>query len=95
VFWRLRPRWKDNFETGVVKNIVCEVDLTCWRTEYRDKNFEHGNGSSCCMMCRPAITGSFQILFSLAFIVIVKGKAFPLQAWTGPWGSRRLRLQNF
>ena len=24
-----------------------------------------------------------------------KGKAFPLQAWTGPWGSRRLRLQNF
>jgi hypothetical protein len=25
----------------------------------------------------------------------VKGKAFPLQAWTGLWGSRRLRLQNF
>jgi hypothetical protein len=24
-----------------------------------------------------------------------KGKAFPLQAWTGPWGSNRLRLQNF
>ena len=24
--------------------------------------------------------------------VEVKGKAFPLQAWTGPWGSRRLRL---
>jgi hypothetical protein len=24
-----------------------------------------------------------------------KGKAVPLQAWTGPWGSRRLRLQNF
>jgi hypothetical protein len=22
-------------------------------------------------------------------------KAFPLQAWTGPWSSRRLRLQNF
>jgi hypothetical protein len=25
----------------------------------------------------------------------VEGKAFPLQAWIGPWGSRRLRLQNF
>jgi hypothetical protein len=25
----------------------------------------------------------------------VKLKAFPLQAWTDPWGSRRLRLQNF
>jgi hypothetical protein len=24
----------------------------------------------------------------------VKGKAFPLQAWAGPWGSRTLRLQN-
>jgi hypothetical protein len=24
-----------------------------------------------------------------------KAKAFPLQAWRGPWGSRRLRLQNF
>jgi hypothetical protein len=24
-----------------------------------------------------------------------KGKDFPLQAWTGPWVSRRLRLQNF
>ena len=24
-----------------------------------------------------------------------KGKAFPLQAWTGPEGSRRLRLPDF
>jgi hypothetical protein len=24
-----------------------------------------------------------------------KGKAIPLQAWTGPEGSRRLRLPNF
>ena len=29
--------------------------------------------------------------WSLAF---TRGKAFRLQAWTGPWGSRRLRLQN-
>ena len=25
----------------------------------------------------------------------VKGKAMPLQAWTGPEGSRRLRLPDF
>jgi hypothetical protein len=31
----------------------------------------------------------------LLFIIIVKEKAIPLQAWTGPWGSRRLRLQDF
>jgi hypothetical protein len=24
-----------------------------------------------------------------------KGKAFPLPAWRGPWGSRRLRLPEF
>jgi hypothetical protein len=24
-----------------------------------------------------------------------KSKAFPLQAWRGPWGFRSLRLQNF
>jgi hypothetical protein len=24
-----------------------------------------------------------------------KGKAFPLQAWTGPEGSRRMRLPDF
>jgi hypothetical protein len=27
--------------------------------------------------------------------VKVKGKAVPLQAWTGPQGSRRLRLPDF
>jgi hypothetical protein len=27
--------------------------------------------------------------------VIVKDKAIPLQAWTGPEGSRRLRLPDF
>jgi len=26
---------------------------------------------------------------------ILKGKAVPLQAWTGPEGSRRLRLPDF
>jgi hypothetical protein len=25
-------------------------------------------------------------------IAVSKGKGFPLQAWSGPWGSRRLRL---
>jgi len=29
------------------------------------------------------------------FINTGKGKAVPLQAWTGPEGSRRLRLPNF
>ena len=30
-----------------------------------------------------------------AFHFIVKGKLIPLQAWTGPEGSRRLRLPDF
>jgi hypothetical protein len=28
-------------------------------------------------------------------ITILKGKAVPLQAWSGPEGSRKLRLPNF
>jgi hypothetical protein len=28
-------------------------------------------------------------------IMIRKGKAIPLQAWTGPCGSRRLRLPDY
>jgi hypothetical protein len=28
-------------------------------------------------------------------IADVKGKAIPLQAWTGPQGSRKLRFPNF
>jgi len=31
----------------------------------------------------------------IGMIPIIKGKAIPLQAWTGPEGSRRLRLPDF
>jgi hypothetical protein len=33
--------------------------------------------------------------YFLLKIVRYKGKAIPLQAWTGPEGSRRLRLPDF
>jgi hypothetical protein len=39
-------------------------------------------------------TDNFSSL-STGYISVKKGKAFPLQAWTGPWGSRRLRLLEF
>jgi len=29
------------------------------------------------------------------FTILIKGKAVPLQAWTGPEGFRRLRLPDF
>jgi len=32
-------------------------------------------------------------IYELKFVV--KGKAIPLQAWTGPMGPRRLRLPDF
>jgi hypothetical protein len=35
------------------------------------------------------------LIIYLCWDVKGKGKAFPMQAWTGPWDSRRLRLQNF
>jgi len=33
--------------------------------------------------------------FPLVIKLIKKGKAIPLQAWTGPEGSRRLGLPDF
>jgi len=38
----------------------------------------------------PPMFSMFLILYSKG-----KGKAIPLQAWTGPEGSRRLRLPDF
>jgi hypothetical protein len=35
------------------------------------------------------------LLRSSVAVVLVKGKAIPLQAWTDPEGSRRLRLPDF
>ena len=32
---------------------------------------------------------------SCTVILLSKGKAIPLQAWTGPEGSRRLRIPDF
>ena len=34
-------------------------------------------------------------IMSVAFQYAVKGKAIPLQVWTGPEGSRTLRLPDF
>jgi hypothetical protein len=36
-----------------------------------------------------------QKLLRFAQLLLVKGKAVPLQPWTGPEGSRRLRLPDF
>jgi len=36
-----------------------------------------------------------QSLYCLRYFGLGKGKATPLQAWTGPEGSRRLRFPDF
>jgi len=40
-------------------------------------------------------TNLFKIINSALCPENVKGKAIPLQAWTGPVGSRRVRLPDF
>jgi len=37
----------------------------------------------------------FKGLSAVCIFVLIKDKAIPLQAWTGPEGSRRLRLSDF
>jgi hypothetical protein len=42
------------------------------------------------------IKGDDMFLLNLgSYLPVGKGKAVPLQAWVGPWGSGRLRLQIF
>jgi hypothetical protein len=53
-----------------------------------------------CRLTRTALTFTESVVFLIPGLTlrkkrIGKGKAFPLQPWTGPWGSRRTRLQNF
>ena len=36
-----------------------------------------------------------RVLLEVELYSVLKGKAFPLEAWTGPWGSRRIRLPEF
>jgi hypothetical protein len=43
----------------------------------------------------PLKNSEFQIRTLLYILRIGKGKAIPLQAWTGPEGSRRLKLPHF
>ena len=38
---------------------------------------------------------NFQNLIGSLYTLTVKGKAVPLQAWTGPEGSRKLRFPDF
>jgi len=41
------------------------------------------------------LTGSGKLLLSGKIMTLYKGKAVPLQTWTGPEGSRKLRLPDF
>jgi hypothetical protein len=48
--------------------------------------------------CNTVLTKSkylFFHYFSIFILMHSKGKAIPLQAWTGPEGSKRLRLPDF
>jgi len=46
-------------------------------------------------MFQPIFLGHLQVTRNVYLEEVVQGKAIPLQAWTGPEGSRRLRLPDF
>ena len=52
------------------------------------------------MVCGKSAVAGDTILYSVHIILyfvycVGKGKSVPLQAWTGPGGSRKLRLPDF
>ena len=54
--------------------------LSLWTLDHDGKMFGR-NGCTSCYMVAP--------------VFICKGKAVPLQAWSGPEGSRKLRFPDF
>ena len=42
-----------------------------------------------------AATAAVVVVVVVAVVVVVEGKAIPLQAWTGPQGSRSLSHPDF
>ena len=46
-------------------------------------------------VARDRLSLDYLMTFPLMSLYIKKGKAIPLQAWTGPEGSRRLRFPDF
>jgi len=56
------------------------------------------NAWSCTSLPPMCIRGVYKDICTVYIAypeVLLKGKAIPLQAWTGPEGSRRLRLPDF
>ena len=47
------------------------------------------------MSIHSPVTGNDRIFYHKMEKFKIRGKAIPLQAWTGPEGSRRLRLPDF
>jgi hypothetical protein len=43
----------------------------------------------------PQLVNKFPTFYGTLRFIMVRGIAIPLQAWTGPEGSRRLRLPDF
>jgi hypothetical protein len=81
---------------------LCTLRIPCSYTERKSPQIESRQASDgLCAIGLIAMSGQLALLiwrtnqfFGLLFC-IGKGKAVPLQAWTGPEGSRKLRFPDF
>ena len=48
---------------------------------------------ACMFLCM--YVSMYALMSERTYVCLQQGKAIPLQAWTGPEGSRRLRLPDF
>ena len=82
---------------------VCRFLWQMWLKSYGDKDFLGLIFINAKNLSQYSSVNTLCFLFSTVqhwfviyiYIYIYKGKAIPLQAWTGPEGSRRLRLPEF
>ena len=96
--WKWRFWWRQRCNIKVIQCILAAVSVSCARAMCSE--------NACTCSCPQSVSVPQQRLLSEGRFVLsqiapnkmylnCKGKAFPLQAWTGPWGSDNLRLRIF
>jgi hypothetical protein len=94
VFWYVTPHGLINRYQRFNSNIVFSSSRSKFKKSASLELVDPENGST---MLLQKVSNCLPVHTVLHTTQDLKGKvkAFQLHAWTGPWGSRRLRLQNF
>jgi small-conductance mechanosensitive channel len=94
--------WNSGFFTLHCKFVSEITQEMCWKLSkyyvyfcFFNQRTKLGKTQIAVLQTRLRILICFIYIIMLLTSVCIKGKAFPLQAWSGPEGSRKLRFPDF